>query len=311
MCDASAANIHASRGVAIREFPLPGHGFADGNEARAAGHGRPVSGFADYLLYVDGKAAGVIEAKKEGATLSGVETQSAKYTQGLPKGLPRWANPLPFSYQSTGTETRFTNDLDPAPRSRPVFSFHKPETSAAWLEDARITPSPLARDKHVIPSPSTGEGEGGGEYLKAAEAASDYRGRGQTFLARLQHMPALKEAGLWPAQIKAIHNLEQSLKENRPRALIQMGERRVKEPRTPAQGRSGVVVSIRWMLTPLNGQTGEGLPWACEWRRMRNDASAGRTTSKAGLRSEVTGSVISMVKIAVPLIVQSHETLAA
>lgn len=29
MCDASATNIHAARGVAIREFPLPGHGFAD------------------------------------------------------------------------------------------------------------------------------------------------------------------------------------------------------------------------------------------------------------------------------------------
>lgn len=51
VCDASAANIHAARGVAIREFPLPGYGFAD------------------YLLYVDGKAAGVIEAKKEGVTL--------------------------------------------------------------------------------------------------------------------------------------------------------------------------------------------------------------------------------------------------
>ena len=49
VCDAAAANIHAARGVAIREFPLPGHGFAD------------------YLLYVDGKAADVIEAKKEGA----------------------------------------------------------------------------------------------------------------------------------------------------------------------------------------------------------------------------------------------------
>ncbi|WP_296892597.1 hypothetical protein [Thiobacillus sp.] len=29
VCDASAANIHAARGVAIREFPLPGYGFAD------------------------------------------------------------------------------------------------------------------------------------------------------------------------------------------------------------------------------------------------------------------------------------------
>ena len=193
VCDADKINIHGARGVAIREFPLK------------SGHG-----FADYLLYVDGKAAGVIEAKKEGVTLTGVETQAAKYIQGLPDGLPRWANPLPFSYQSTGVETRFTNGLDPAPRSRPVFAFHKPETLAAWLEDARITPSPLA-------------GEGGGEgYLKAAEESADYRARGATVLARLQHMPALKEAGLWPAQITAINNLEVSLKENRPRALIQM-----------------------------------------------------------------------------------------
>ena len=134
VCDASQVNIHAARGVAIREFPLPGHGFAD------------------YLLYIDGKAAGVIEAKKEGATLTGVEIQSDKYTKGLPKNLPSWHNPLPFTYQSTGVETRFTNNLDPTPRSRPVFAFHKPGTLAAWLEDARITPSPLAGEKQTIPS---------------------------------------------------------------------------------------------------------------------------------------------------------------
>ncbi|MHB1053647.1 MAG: DEAD/DEAH box helicase family protein, partial [Thiobacillus sp.] len=177
VCDAAAANIHAARGVAIREFPLK------------SGHG-----FADYLLYVDGKAAGVIEAKKEGVTLSGVETQSDKYTKGLPEGLPRWGNPLPFAYQTTGVETRFTNGLDPVPRARPVFAFHKPELFAAWLNYA--------------PTAQPGEGSAG-------ETAS-------TFLAKLQHMPPLKEEGLWPAQITAIHNLEQSLKENRPRALIQM-----------------------------------------------------------------------------------------
>jgi type I restriction enzyme R subunit len=60
--DLSNVNIHANQGVAIREFPLnPGHGFSD------------------YMLYVDGKAAGVIEAKKKGATLTGVEIQSNKY----------------------------------------------------------------------------------------------------------------------------------------------------------------------------------------------------------------------------------------
>jgi len=62
---------------------------------------------------VDGKAAGVIEAKKEGVTLTGVETQSDKYTKGLPAGLPRWSKPLPFAYQSAGIETRSTNGLDP------------------------------------------------------------------------------------------------------------------------------------------------------------------------------------------------------
>ena len=176
VCDASAANIHAARGVAIREFPLPGYGFAD------------------YLLYVDGKAAGVIEAKKEGITLTGVETQSDKYIKGLPAGLPRWHNPLPFAYQTTGIETSFTNGLDPTPRSRPVFAFHQPKLLAEWLGYAPVVQS----------------GEGA-----AAESAA-------TFLAKLQAMPPLKEEGLWPAQITAIHNLEKSLKENRPRALIQM-----------------------------------------------------------------------------------------
>ena len=65
--DVLAANLLAAAGVAIREFPLnTGHGVAD------------------YLLYVDGKACGVIEAKKAGSTLTGVEVQSARYTQGLP-----------------------------------------------------------------------------------------------------------------------------------------------------------------------------------------------------------------------------------
>jgi type I restriction enzyme R subunit len=191
VCDAAAANIHAARGVAIREFPLSGYGFAD------------------YLLYVDGKAAGVIEAKKEGVTLTGVETQSDKYTKGLPAGLPRWASPLPFAYQSTGIETRFTNGLDPTPRSRPVFAFHKPDLLADWL--AYLTPSPL-----------WGEGRGEGAQPQVAEQPAQYIASSATFLARLQAMPPLKEEGLWPAQITAIHNLEKSLKENRPRALIQM-----------------------------------------------------------------------------------------
>lgn len=107
--DMAQANIHAGRGVALREFPLK------------AGYG-----FADYLLYVDGQAAGVIEAKKVGVTLTGVELQSARYKQGLPDGLPAWHNPLPFCYESTGVETRFTNGLDSEPCSRNVI-FQRPD----------------------------------------------------------------------------------------------------------------------------------------------------------------------------------------
>ena len=65
--DYKSANLHAGRGVVLRNFPL------------ASGHG-----FADYLLYLDGKAAGVIEAKKEGFPLVGVEVQAEKYSKGLP-----------------------------------------------------------------------------------------------------------------------------------------------------------------------------------------------------------------------------------
>lgn len=106
--DLDEMNISAAQGVAIREFPL------------ATGH-------ADYLLYAGGKAIGVVEAKPEGHTLTGVETQSAKYTTGFPDHLPRWALPLPFAYESTGVVTQFTSALDPDPRSREVFAFHRPE----------------------------------------------------------------------------------------------------------------------------------------------------------------------------------------
>jgi type I restriction enzyme R subunit len=93
-----AMNLSAGVGVAVREFKLKqGHGFAD------------------YLLFVDGKAVGVVEAKALGHTLTGVETQSSKYATGLPDGLTRRCSPLPFLYLSTGAETRFTNLLDPDP----------------------------------------------------------------------------------------------------------------------------------------------------------------------------------------------------
>ena len=103
----------AAEGVAVREFSLP-------------------NGDCDYLLFVGGKAAGVIEAKKLGATLSGVAEQSIKYMVDLPSHLARWTDRLILHYESTGEETYFCDKRDPKPRSRPVFAFHKPATRRTW-----------------------------------------------------------------------------------------------------------------------------------------------------------------------------------
>jgi type I restriction enzyme R subunit len=106
--DHADMNISAGLGVAVREFPL-------------------TTGEADYLLYADCKAIGVVEAKPKGHTLTGVETQSGKYLDGLPAGLPHHRLPLPFAYESTGEVTQFTNTLEADARSRAVFTFHRPE----------------------------------------------------------------------------------------------------------------------------------------------------------------------------------------
>ena len=106
--DFGSTNLYAARGVAVREFPLK------------SGHGT-----ADYLLYVDQKAVGVVEAKPAGFTLTGVEAQSEKYSTGLPDGLTAPRRPLPFVYESTGVETQFTNGLDPEPAAAwPSLSIH-------------------------------------------------------------------------------------------------------------------------------------------------------------------------------------------
>ena len=161
--DRSAINIMASPGVAVREFPT------------AAG---PV----DYLLYVKGCVAGTIEAKPVGHTLIGVELQSNKYDSGLAPSIPAWERPLLFSYQSTGVETRFTNRLDPQPRSREVFSFHRPEELRRLVS--------LGREGQIR--------------------------------ARITAMPPLDATHLWSVQVSAIQNLERSLVANTRRSLIQM-----------------------------------------------------------------------------------------
>src|SRR5512144_1186912 len=149
--DKGAVNFSASRGVAVRELSFK-------------------TGQPDYTLFVDEKAIATVEAKPEGYSLTGVEEQSSKYVAGVPFGLRAWRSPLPFSYESTGTETRFTNRLDPEPRSRNVFAFHRPETLLDWVQQVIDGIPPLNQ--------------------------------------RLRKLPSLVTTGLWPAQIQAITTLK-------------------------------------------------------------------------------------------------------
>ncbi len=94
-------------------------------------------GPTDYVLFVERKPVGLIEAKKEeeGSKLISHEPQAENYATSKLKHLDN--DQLPFVYESTGTITRFTDYSDPKPRSRPVFTFHRPETFKAWLKEGK------------------------------------------------------------------------------------------------------------------------------------------------------------------------------
>lgn len=121
-------NPSATLGVAVREYPTE-------------------SGSADYILFVDRKPIGVIEAKREGITLSAVHDQTTRYAADKLKYIFK-KEELPFQYESTGTETYFTDARDPVPRQREIFNFHKPETLHDWIKQenslrARLRMFPL------------------------------------------------------------------------------------------------------------------------------------------------------------------------
>ena len=122
-------DFNAGPGVAIREYQTD-------------------VGPVDYALFVNKKAVGVIEAKPEefGHKITAVEEQSGRYAAATFKWVEN-KQPLPFVYESTGTITRFTDLRDPKPRSREVFTFHRPETLLEWIEQA----APLRQRLQDIP----------------------------------------------------------------------------------------------------------------------------------------------------------------
>jgi type I restriction enzyme, R subunit len=163
--DYKQLDLSAGRGIAIREVPLK--------------HGR-----TDYLLLVDRKPIGIVEAKKEGVTLSSVAFQSGFYATHLPDFLAKISPAqLPFLYESTGIETFFRDERDPHPRSRPLFAFHRPETLAKWIGESDTLRRRLAEMPFKHPYDGT---------------------------------------GVRACRVEAIAGLEKSFAEAKPRALIQM-----------------------------------------------------------------------------------------
>lgn len=154
-------NLNAGLGIAVKEY------FTD-------------VGPVDFLLFVEGKPCGVIEAKREEEEhrINVHENQGEEYAHAKLKHLKN--DPLPFVYISTGEVTRFTDFTDPKPRARELFCFHKPETLRDWLKTNK------------------------------------------SLRTRLQDLPKLQIDGLRECQVNAITKLDNSFKENRPRALIQM-----------------------------------------------------------------------------------------
>ncbi|MDP2424034.1 MAG: DEAD/DEAH box helicase family protein, partial [Bacteroidales bacterium] len=131
--DKDKINLNASIGVVVRYYLTQ-----DGKET-------------DYVIFVDKKPVGVIEAKREeeGVRLTVHETQSEEYATSKLKYLNN--DPLPFVYESTGDVTRFTDFRDPKPRSRPVFTFHRPETFRSWLKKEKSLRSSL-NDLPTLPT---------------------------------------------------------------------------------------------------------------------------------------------------------------
>ena len=167
--DLKEIDITASLGVAVREFPT-----ADGHEV-------------DYALFVEGDPVGLIEAKEDnkgvGLTNDAHEQNMGYVKTGL-KNHEDEKDELRFIYEATSILTQFTDLKYPEPRVREIFSFHRPETLKAWIEE-------YAREK-------------------------------QTLRGRMQHFPELPEKGFRDCQIKAITKLEESFSKNHPRALVQM-----------------------------------------------------------------------------------------
>ena len=86
---------------------------------------------ADYLLFLDGKAIGVLEAKAEHLRLDSIVAEQAEhYTRSLPSWCPSWYKQMPFSYLSNGRELLFKNLRNGDESYTSISQIHTPKELA-------------------------------------------------------------------------------------------------------------------------------------------------------------------------------------
>lgn len=140
-------------------------------------------GRSDYLLFVAGKLCGSLEAKREGTNLGGVSEQSAKYAQSTTGVFQRWV---------------------PVGEDLP-FQYDATNNEIRFCDNR----DPKPRSRSIF-------------HFHRPETLKERLEQGSSFRARLQQLPELDATGLRRCQVDAINGIEQSLKNNNQRALLQM-----------------------------------------------------------------------------------------
>ncbi len=135
---------------------------------------------ADYMLYLDGKAIAVLEAKREENQLGlKVADQAQNYTGILPNWVQAWKTPLPFIFLSNGNLLLFKDMREKEPAYKVLKKMFTP--------------------KEIV-------------NLAGSDIQSEY--------AKLPALPPVGPKGLRECQFEAITNLEISFKQGQKKALI-------------------------------------------------------------------------------------------
>lgn len=135
---------------------------------------------ADYILYLDGKAIAVLEAKREENKLGlEVAKQAQNYGNILPNWVQAWKTPLPFIFLCNGDLLLFKDMRESKPSYKVIKKMFTP--------------------KEIV-------------NLAGSDIQSDF--------AKLPALPPVGPKGLRECQFEAITNLEISFKQGLKKALI-------------------------------------------------------------------------------------------